>query len=479
MAGTETIAKISTGNEALDSILHGGFPENRTTLIKGEAGTGKTLIGLQFLYHAAVNGDAVLFVSFEESAAAVRHNARTVGMDITALEQTGHFFVWQAGVDHAQVKNGSFNIDALLGIIQGQARQLQARIIMIDALDVLLRVFHNTEQKEDQLYRLDTWLKDQGFTCILTTKVFFPPKQNTGFDIADYLTDCVIFLDLRIRHQKATRRIRVVKYRGSGFIPNEHPYVITSQGISVLPVTSIELAAYPPPGPFVTTGISGLDAALGGGYRHGAAIVISGDSGIGKTTFAASFAACSCSCDAGQKVLFVSFEEASSAIIDSMVSPGIDLQPAAGSGRLQFHIALPETLGPEEHLFVLLQKIALFKPDHLVIDSISACRRMGSDTAAFDFLIRLIYTCKLKHITCLMTDQTLPESPFAATATAAISSICDTMISLNYIDTGDAIDREMTVIKSRGTHHSRKHENFHISDNGIVFFSKISAQGGR
>jgi len=312
----------------------------------------------------------------------------------------------------------------------------------------------------------------------LTTKVFFPPKQNTGFDIADYLTDCVIFLDLRIRHQKATRRIRVVKYRGSGFIPNEHPYVITSQGISVLPVTSIELAAYPPPGPFVTTGISGLDAALGGGYRHGAAIVISGDSGIGKTTFAASFAACSCSCDAGQKVLFVSFEEASSAIIDSMVSPGIDLQPAAGSGRLQFHIALPETLGPEEHLFVLLQKIALFKPDHLVIDSISACRRMGSDTAAFDFLIRLIYTCKLKHITCLMTDQTLPESPFAATATAAISSICDTMISLNYIDTGDAIDREMTVIKSRGTHHSRKHENFHISDNGIVFFSKISAQGG-
>jgi circadian clock protein KaiC len=419
----------------------------------------------------------VLFVSFEESAAAVRQNALTVGMDIKALEQTGHFFVWQAGVDHTQVKNGEFNIDALLGIIQGQARQLQARIIMIDALDVLLRVFHDTEQKEDQLYRLNTWLKDQQFTCILTTKVFPPPKQNTGFDIADYMADCVIFLDLRILNQVATRRIRVVKYRGSGFIPNEHPYVITSQGINVLPLTSIELAAYPPPGPFVSTGISGLDAALGGGYRHGAAIVISGNSGIGKTTFIASFAACSC--DAGQKVLFVSFEEASSAIIDSMASPGIDLQAATRSGRLQFHIALPEALGPEEQLFALLQKIALFKPDHLVIDSISACRRMGSDTAAFDFLVRLIYACKMKQITCLMTDQTLPESSFAATATAAISSICDTLIALNFIDTGDAIDREMTVIKSRGTHHSRKHENFYISDNGIVFLQKTTAQGGR
>jgi circadian clock protein KaiC len=397
-------------------------------------------------------------------------------MDIKALEQTGHFFLWQAGVKHSLVKNGEFNIDALLAIIQGQARQLHARIIMIDALDVLLRIFHDTEQREDQLYRLNTWLKDQQFTCILTTKVFPPPKQNTGFDIADYMADCVIFLDLRIRHQVSTRRIRVVKYRGSGFIPNEHPYLITRQGMSVLPVTSIELAVYPPPGPFVSTGISGLDAALGGGYRHGAAIVISGESGIGKTTFVASFAACAC--DAGQKVLFVSFEEATPAIIDSMISPGIDLQSAAESARLQFHIALPEALGPEEHLFSLIQKITLFKPDHLVIDSISACRRMGTETSAFDFLIRLIYTCKMKQITCLMTDQTLAGESFAATATTAISSICDTMIALEFIDTGDAIDREITVIKSRGTHHSRMHENFDISDNGIVFLPKNTAQGG-
>ncbi|MCA1787811.1 MAG: AAA family ATPase, partial [Desulfobacteraceae bacterium] len=278
------MAKVSTGNEDLDNILHGGFPENRTTLIKGEAGTGKTLMGLQFLYHAAVNGKAVLFVSFEESAAAVRQNALTVGMDIKALEQTGHFFAWQAAVDHTLVKNGDFSIDALLAIIQGKARQLDAQIIMIDAIDVLLRVFNDTEQKEDQLYRLNTWLKKQQFTCILTTKVFPPPKQNSGFDIADYISDCVILLDLRIQHQVATRRIRVVKFRGSGFIPNEHPYLITAQGVSVLPVTSIELAKYPPPGAFVSSGISGLDAALGGGYRHGAAIVISGDSGVGKTT---------------------------------------------------------------------------------------------------------------------------------------------------------------------------------------------------
>ena len=396
-------------------------------------------------------------------------------MDIKALEQTGHFFLWHTTVDHTLVKNGDFSIDALLAIIQGKARQLNARIIMIDALDILLRVFNDREQKEDELYRLNTWLKQQHFTCVLTTKVFPPPKQNLGFDMADYMADCVIFLDLRTQHQVTTRRIRIVKYRGSGFISNEHPYVITKQGISVLPVTSIALA-YPPPGPFISSGISGLDTALGGGYRDGAAIVLSGDSGIGKTTFAATFAAACCS--AGQKVLFVSFEEAPHAIIESMISPGIDLQAAAGTGNLQFHIALPEALGPEEHLFVLLQKITLFNPGHLVIDSISACRRMGSDTSAFNFLVRLIYTCKLQKITCLMTDQTVAGS-YSTTATASISSICDTLIALNFVDTGDHIDREMTVIKSRGTRHSRIHENFEISDNGILFFSHKTAQGGR
>jgi circadian clock protein KaiC len=432
---------------------------------------------MQFLYHAAVNGNPVLFVSFEESEADIRQNALSVGMDITALEQTGHFFVWHAKVDHALVKNGEFSIDALLAIIQGKARQLHAGIIMIDALDILLRVFNDRAQKEDELYRFNTWLKQQQFTCILTTKVFPPQIQDLGFDIADYMADCVIFLDLRVQHQVATRRIRVVKYRGSGFIPNEHPYVISKQGLSVLPITSIELS-YSPPGPFVSSGIIGLDAALGGGYRQGAAIVISGDSGIGKTTFAATFAA-TC-CNAGQKVLFTSFEEASHGITESMLSPGIDLQAAVGAGNLQFHIALPEAIGAEEHLFVLLQKVALFQPEHLVIDSISACRRMGSETAVFDFLVRLIYTCKLHKITCLMTDQTRAEaSSYAQTATASISSICDTLIALHFIDTGRRIDRDMKVIKSRGTHHSGMHENFQISDEGILVFPKNSAKEGR
>jgi circadian clock protein KaiC len=394
-------------------------------------------------------------------------------MDIKALEQTGHFFLWQAAVDHTLVKNGDFSIDALLAIIQGKARQLHAQIIMIDALDVLLRVFNTSEQREHQLYRLNTWLRDQEFTCILTTKVFPPPKQNVGFDIADYMADCVIFLDLRLRHQVATRRVRIIKYRGSGFIPNEHPYVLTRQGLNVLPITSIELAHHPS-GPSISSGISGLDAALGGGYRHGAAIVISGDSGIGKTTFAATFAA-TC-CNAGQKVLFVSFEEASHAIIDSMRSPGIDLQTPATAGNLQFHIALPEALGPEEHLFILFQKMDLFKPDHLVIDSISACRRMGSETAAFNFLVRLIYTCKRQKITCLMTDQTAAE--LSATETAAIASICDTIIDLNFMDTGRHIEREIRVIKSRGTHHSRMHETFQISDDGVLVFPNTAAKEG-
>jgi circadian clock protein KaiC len=354
LEGMEKIAKLPTGIVGLDNILHGGFPENRTTLIKGEAGTGKTMLGLQSLYHAAVNGDAVLFVSFEESAADIRQNALTVGMDIQALEQTGHFFLWHTYVDHTLLKNGDFSIDALLAIIQGKARQFHARIIMIDALDILLRIFNEPEKRENELYGFNTWLRQQQLTCILTAKVFPQPKQNLGFDIADYMADCVIFLDLRVLNQVTTRRVRVIKYRGSGFIPNEHPYVINKQGTNVLPIASIELAAYRSPGPFISSGISGLDEALGGGYRHGAAIVLSGNSGIGKTTFAATFAACCC--NAGQKVLFVSFEESSHAIINSMISAGIDLKTAAGRGKLQFHIALPETLGPEEHLFALLQK---------------------------------------------------------------------------------------------------------------------------
>ena len=326
----------------------------------------------------------------------------SMGWDLAALEKAGKVAIVEARLGGEEVLSGDFDIQGLLAIVGGHAKRIRARRIVMDALDVLLRVFSDLRRERNELYRLHDWLIDRGLTSILTVKAQREGDMASQYEFLDFMADCVIRLDHRVVGQVATRRLRVIKYRGSGFGTNEYPYVIGDHGIVLIPVSKTELT-HQPLGPKVSSGLAGLDAMLDGGYRRASCILIAGTSGTGKTTLASTFA--QAACRRGEKVLYLSFEESQEAMVAGMLSAGIDLRPALRARRLLVQTALPEAMGSDNHLIRALEAIDTFKPDHLILDAISACVRMGSEQAAFDYLMRLVGVVKERGITCILTNQ--------------------------------------------------------------------------
>jgi circadian clock protein KaiC len=375
------IEKVSSGISGLDEVLEGGLPRSRVTLVEGGPGSGKTVIGSEFVYAGAVANEPGILVSFEESAEAIRTNATSLGWDLAGLEQQNRLAILDGRVPPDAVPAGEYELSGLLAVLAGTAKRIGARRIAIDAIDLLLYLFPNVHREENALYALHHWLLDQELTAVLTIKNKGIHADSTLHRFLEYMTDCVLRLDQGVQEQVSTRRLRVIKYRGSGHGRNEHPFIIGAGGVTVLPVTSMELR-HMAPGPAVSTGIDGLDALLAGGYRRGTAVMISGPSGVGKTTVAASFTASAC--QEGDRVLYVNLEQSKESLVSCMLSPGIDLHRHIQAGRLQISTSLPESAGVEEHLLSLLKTITSFAPHHMVIDAVSACRRMGSGIVVQD-----------------------------------------------------------------------------------------------
>jgi len=458
------LAKAPTRIVGLDEVLHGGIPRERITLIRGGSGSGKTVMGQEFLYRAALEGEPGILVAFEEGGRNIRQNALSFGWDLESLEKAGKFFLWDVRIDRETIMSGDFTIAPLLAGIGGKARQMGAKTVMIDAIDALLRIFSDPARRLNELYSLHDWLAEQPFTTILTTKAIDKVDHGLQYEFLDYMADCVLLLDLRVCEQVTTRRLRVVKYRGSGFCSNEYPYVITSRGSVVMPITRVQLNGQPF-GDYITSGNPQLDKVLGGGLRRRSNVLISGVSGTGKTTLAATFAAGACS--RGEKVLYVGFEESQEMVVQAMLSPGIDLRPALKQDKLRFYTIMPEVLSPEEHLCEVDKRIEQFAPEDLVIDSISACARMGSDHAAFDFLLRLMDICRQRGITCLMTHQARSSAVTHIVGGIPVSSLTDALIQVGFKESDGQERRTLLVVKSRGAKHSHRRHDFEITDQGI------------
>jgi circadian clock protein KaiC len=387
-----------------------------------------------------------------------------MGWDIEALERSGRFFLWEAKIDRSAVTSGEFTIDSLLAVIKGKADQIGARTIMIDAVDVLMRIFEDSVKERNELYRLHDWLVEQRFTTILTAKVTKELQYAYRYEFLDYMADCVILLDMRVTNQVTTRRLRVVKYRGSAFCSNEYPYIITTGGNVIMPITAMQLV-HRPTGNKISSGNEDLDNLLTGGFQQGFSILISGPTGSGKTTLAATFAQKACSL--GDNVLYISFEESQDAIVAAMLSPGINLRPCLRQGKLEFYTIMPEALVPEEHLYCILQKTEQIQPMHIIIDAISACIRMSTEEAAFNFVVRLIDACRQRNITIIMTNQLEADGRHSKFSGIGVSSIIDTLITFKYVEIERKMRRSLIVMKSRGTHHSEWHHWYLITDEGI------------
>ena len=467
------IDKVPTGVIGLDDVLQGGIPRGGLTLLCGGPGACKTILGLECLVRSAQAGCPGVMLTFEEQEASLRRYGHVLGWDLPQLEGQGKLRLISARIQPHAVLAGDFDLGAIMGILKQQIEEIQARIVLIDAPDNLLHLLDNINKERTEIGKLSDWLREAGTTTLMTTKSrdggdggFF----SLQYDFTEFLADCVIHLDQRVMNQLITRRMRVIKYRGSSCGRNEYPFAVTDQGIWVIPVTRTNLE-HQALGETMPTGIEGLDPILGGGYRRRSCTLITGSSGTGKTTFACSFSVAAV--DRGERLLYLSFEESWDAMVSCMVSPGIDLMAAQATGRLKFVSAMPESQGVEEHLIQAFRTIDEFQPDHFVVDAISACQRMGSSLSAFDYLLRLIDYCKQHGVTTLLTNLTAGDKVHEITG-VDLSSVIDTVVVLRNFEYRGAYTRRLGILKSRGRKHSNRIHTFHITDDGI----RIGEEGG-
>lgn len=459
------IPKAPTGIRGLDEVLLGGLPRGRATLVGGGPGTGKTLLGLEFLCRGALAGEPGLLVSFEEGADEIRRNARTLGWDIDAFERAGSLVLLNLDPPIRAQQTGDFDLGGLLAILDGRIRDAGIRRVLIDAVDVLLRVFQDPRREEDELILMHDRLVGQDQTVVVTVKASGDALET--LHRLEYLADCVLRLDHRVVGQVSTRRLRVLKYRGSGFLSNEYPYVISEAGIVLMPISTIGLNR---PGTGVrrfASGVDGLDQLVDGGFHHGSSILVGGGSGTGKTLLACTLAVAASR--RGERVAYVTFEEGAEALSVAVRSAGVDLRPAIESGNLQLMMSVPETMGVEEHLWQVIQLLERFRPQHLVVDAISACQRMGAKAAAFDFVVRLMTECKARGITCLYLNQVDPAD-LQEVSGIGISSLIDTLLVLDQQWPEDEAHlRRLLVVKMRGSRHAHGWNRFRITDTGLHF----------
>ncbi|KPA16386.1 KaiC 1 [Candidatus Magnetomorum sp. HK-1] len=470
-----SINKIPTHIKGLDEILHGGIPQGRTTIVNGGPGCGKSILCMEWLYHNAMNGQPGIFVSFEEHPADIRQNALTMGWNLAALEKQNMIFLLDACPKSNMIVSGEFNLNGLLTILEGKALQMKANFIVLDALDVLLRLYEDQFLEQNDIYNIHHFLSSKNFTSVMTIKTYQNASLSNTYSFVDFMADCVIHLDQRMHDQISTRRLRISKYRGSGFGRNEYPFTIYEKGCAIIPISTKGLH-HKALGEVISSGNDQLDNLLGGGFRRVSSILISGLTGAGKTTLASTFVQNVCS--KKEKVLYVGFEESEGAVVNNMLSPGIDLESAIKNKYLRFLTSLPEAMGVEDHLFRAIRNIEDFRPQHLIIDAVSACKRMGTERSALDYIIRLINICKENQITTVLLNQSLSGDQLYQISGMEISSLIDTAIVLSFKESKGEVNRTMLVLKSRGLSHSNQYREFVITNNGIQFSDVYLGEGG-
>lgn len=463
-AKDEVLRKIETGIGGFDQVTGGGVPEGRTTILCGGAGCGKTLFSLQFLVRGALDHDEPgVFLAFEETERDIVKNVASLGFDLRDLERRRLLAIDHVAIERAQIEeNGEYDLEGLFIRLGHAIDSIGAKRLVIDTLETVFGGLTNYGIIRSELRRLFGWLKDRGITTIVTAERGDGALTRHGLE--EYVSDCVVLLDHRVTDQVSTRRLRIVKYRGSSHGSNEYPFLIDHDGITVVPITASELS-YPVTRRFVTSGLPDLDQMLGGkGYYEGSTVLISGTAGSGKSSLAAHFAAGAAA--SGARALYVSYEESADQILRNMRSIGVDLAPHRASGKLVIEAHRPTSVGLEGHLALLHKLTRSVRPDVVVVDPIGTMISAGADADAHLMLVRLIDHLKSEGITTLLTS--LNHGGQAAEATdTAISSIVDTWLLVRSLEQNGERTRGLYILKSRGMSHSNQIREFVITPKGI------------
>jgi circadian clock protein KaiC len=462
-ARMEELPKTPTGISGLDEVTGGGLPQGRPTLVCGPAGCGKTLLAMEFLVRGITQfNEPGVFMAFEESADDLIANVASLGFDLAQSKDDGMLVIDHVKVPGGEMQEtGDWDLDGLFLRLGTAVDTIGAKRVVIDTVENLFGAFSNRAVLRSELRRLFGWLKERGVTAVITGER--GDGTLTRFGIEEYVSDCVIVLDHRVTEQTSTRRLRILKYRGSLHGTNEYPFLIGESGMSVLPITSPGLRNSAST-QRLSTGVARLDAMLGdGGFYKGSTVLVNGTAGTGKSTLAAQF--CDATCRRGERALYFAFGESEAEIVRNMSSVGIDLWQWVNAGLLQFRCFRPSVLGLEAHLFAMQKFVDEFDPAAVVMDPVSDLLRIGTGADVSAMLTRQVDFLKAKGVTALFTSLTSDAEP--ALADQQIASLVDTWILLKTMEGNGEHNRVLYVLKSRGMAHSNQIREFLLTDQGI------------
>ena len=458
------LPKTPTGIKGLDEISAGGLPRGRTTIVCGGPGCGKTMLGMEFLVRGAqeMNEPGVL-IAFEETPEEIERNVASLGFDIKKLVDRKKLFLDYVYIEPSEIQEtGAYDLEGLFIRLQHAVDSIGAKRVFLDTLEALFSGFSSEAVLRAELRRLFRWLKERNLTTVITAEKGEGTLTRHGLE--EYVSDCVILLDHRVREQISTRRLRIVKYRGTNHGADEYPFLIDQQGISVLPVTSLEMN-HTVSSERISSGIRDLDEMLGGeGFFRGSSVLISGTAGSGKTTMAASFA--DAACRRGERCLFVCFEESVDQVARNMKSVGIDLQPWTKNGTLVHRAWRPSQFGIEMHLLTIHKLVEHVNPQHVIIDPITNLTTGSAQREVYSMLMRLMDYLKERQITSIFTNLTETSDSLEWTD-IGVSSLTDTWILCRDLELNGERNRCVYLLKSRGMKHSNQVREFVMSREGI------------
>jgi circadian clock protein KaiC len=459
-----SLAKVPTGIKGLDEVTGGGLPKGRVTLVCGRAGCGKSLLGMEFLVHGAVEyGEPGVCMNFEETEEKLTANVASLGFDLRDLARRKKLSVDYVSIERSQIaETGEYNLDGLFIRLAQAVKAIKAKRVVLDSVEALFSGIADLAILRSELSRLFRWLEGQKLTAIVTGEAGANALTRHGLE--EYVADCVISLDHRVTEQISTRRLRIVKYRGTSHGTDEYPFLIDEDGISVVPITSLVLT-HKALTDRVSTGIATLNELMEGkGFFRGSSVLVTGTAGTGKSSMAANF--CSAACARGELCLYFTFEESPSQILRNMRSVGLDLERWVKKHLLFFNAMRPTSTGLEGHLAVIHRLISQLRPSVVIIDPITNLVSPSGNYDVKSMLVRLVDYLKVEQITSMFTNLTFAGDPQERNA-AAVSSLMDTWIVLRDSKPNGRPRRELYVLKSRGMAHSREVRELIVSERGL------------
>jgi circadian clock protein KaiC len=465
------LEKCPTGIKGLDEVTEGGFPKHRTTLISGGAGSGKTLLGIDFLIKGATAfNEPGVFMSFEETVDDLYKDVASLSLDLPGLVSQKKILIEHVILDRKDVRETDFNLEGILVRLDQAIHSIGAKRVVLDSIESPFASITDAGILRIEIKRLFRWLKEKQVTAIITGE---PGEDSyTRHGLEEFVSDCIILLDNRVKEQIAIRRLRVIKYRGSNHGTNEYPFVIDKSGLSVIPITSAGLDQ-PGTAEKVSTGISSLDKMFKGkpGYTKGSTVLVSGTAGTGKTSLAAAFALASCK--RGERCLFLSYEESSGQLIQNMSSIGIHFGPFVKKGLLKIVSVRPSFFGLEMHLLDLYRLVDSFKPTAVVIDPLTSLIGEGDEREIRSMITRMIDLLKSRTITTFFTSLVSSSAKNDTSGEIGVSSLIDTWIVVRELEeeVGKKRIRGLFIVKSRGTGHESDVHKLILSDDGISLVS--------